>query len=249
MRTAAEWSTSEPGAALKSDPLIRWTTYPTKSGLVARQFSAREPLRGLKVLDLTRVLAGPVCTRFLAALGASVLRIDPPHWDEPAVLLETMAGKRSARLDLHKPAQRARFVELLADCDVLVHGYRPAALAGLGFGEEARRRINPGLIDVSLNAYGWSGPWSARRGFDSLVQMSCGIAHAGMHACRRERPTPLPFQALDHVTGYLMAAAVLQAVVRAVEKGVSTAARLSLARTASLLMEGPIFKSRSLQAS
>lgn len=237
MRTAAEWSISKPGAAVKAEPLIQWATYSTKPNLVPRNFSARAPLRGLKVLDLTRVLAGPVCTRFLAGLGANVLRIDPPAWDEPAVLLETMAGKRSTTLNLHNPRQRTRFVELLADCDVLVHGYRPAALVGLGFHEEERRRINPGLIDVSLNAYGWSGPWSARRGFDSLVQMSCGIAHAGMQAYLKGRPTPLPFQALDHGTGYLMAAAVLQAVVQAVEAGVSTSAQLSLARTALLLME------------
>ncbi len=136
-------------------------------------------LAGLRVLDLTRVLAGPVATRFLAGFGADVVRIDPPGWDEPALEPEVTLGKSCARLDLRRDADRATFERLLSGADVLVHGYRPGALDGLGYGAAARQSLAPGLVEVCLDAYGWTGPWAGRRGFDSLVQMSCGIAQAG----------------------------------------------------------------------
>jgi hypothetical protein len=118
---------------------------------------------------------------------------------------------------------------------VIVHGYRPDALAGLGLDAEARRARNLGLVDVSLDAYGWTGPWRARRGFDSLVQMSCGIAAAGMEAKDADRPFPLPAQALDHATGYLLATAALRGLHAQQSDAVGTTARVSLARTARLL--------------
>lgn len=152
------------------------------------QPTASRPLAGIKVLDLTRVLAGPVATRFLAGLGARVLRIDPPDWDEPGVVPEVTLGKNCARLDLRQTADRARFEALLSDCDMIVHGYRPGALDRLGYGFDLRRALRPGLIDISLCAYGWSGPWAARRGFDSLVQMSCGIADRGRVWRQTDRP-------------------------------------------------------------
>ena len=144
-------------------------------------------------------------------------------------------GKRRAGLDLTRSEDRAVFETLLAQADVLVHGYRPGALAGLGFDAERLQKLAPGMITVSLCAYGWTGPWANRRGFDSLVQMSCGIAAEGMQRKASERPVPLPVQALDHATGYLMAAAVLRAVRRRAQTGAVFAARLSLARTAQLL--------------
>ena len=167
-----------------------------------------------QVLDLTRVLAGPVATRFLAGFGAEVLRIDPPWWDEPGFVPEVTLGKRCTRLDLRASDGRDAFLALLAKADVLVHGYRPDALTRLGLGPEARRQTRPGLIDVSLDAYGWTGPWRSRRGFDSLVQMSAGIAEEGMRRAGADRPTPLPVQALDHATGYIMAAAVVRGITR-----------------------------------
>ena len=185
------------------------------------------------------MLAGPVATRFLAAYGAEVLRIDQPDWDEPGVVPEVTVGKRCAELDLEKPADREHFEALLADADVLVHGYRPSALSGLGYDQRALRAIRPDLIDVALCAYGWSGPWSDRRGFDSLVQMSCGIAEAGQRWAGAERPTPLPVQALDHATGYLMAAAVVRGLRLLRDQGLAASARLSLARTAALLCAAP----------
>ncbi len=197
------------------------------------------PLRGLRVLDLTRVLAGPVATRFLAAFGADVLRIDPPDWDESIVIPEVAPGKRCARLDLKTVSGRAKLQELLKDADVLVHGYRADALDAIGFGAGARRALRPGLIDVALNAYGWTGPWRNRRGFDSLVQMSAGIADAGMRVLGKERPTPLPVQALDHATGYLLAAAVVRGLTLRVATGRGYEARTSLARVAELLTSRP----------
>jgi crotonobetainyl-CoA:carnitine CoA-transferase CaiB-like acyl-CoA transferase len=197
----------------------------------------------MRVLDLTRVLAGPVATRFLAGLGANVLRIDSPTWDEPGVVPDVTLGKRCARLDLR--AEPERFRHLLSQAHVLVHGYRADALSNLGFGPEERRRIRPGLVDVCLNAYGWSGPWMNRRGFDSLVQMSAGIADAGMRQLRKDKPTPLPVQALDHATGYLMAAAVIRGL--STRKGFQ--ARASLAGTAQLLLSQPRSTSDTLTMS
>lgn len=229
MHSREDWRAHQQGQAVAREPLIAWKMHEAGAANTGPE------LRGLKVLDLTRVLAGPVATRFLAGFGARVLRIDPPNWSEPGVEPEVTMGKRCAGLDLHNATDRAQFEALLRDADVLVHGYRPGALARLGYDAANLRRLNPGLIDVSLNAYGWSGPWAARRGFDSLVQMSCGIAHTGMIKGGHARPFPLPVQALDHATGYLMAAAVLRALRVRSEGGPALSARLSLARTAELL--------------
>jgi crotonobetainyl-CoA:carnitine CoA-transferase CaiB-like acyl-CoA transferase len=189
-------------------------------------------LQGIRVLDLTRILAGPVATRFLAGFGAEVLRIDPFGWDEPGTVPEVVLGKRCARLDLREPRDRAVLEGLLSEADVIVHGYRADALARLGLSAERRRQLNPGLVDVSLNAYGWSGPWRERRGFDSLVQMSVGIADAGMNAAGSDRPVPLPVQALDHATGYLMAAAAVRGLTQRLATGQGVHVQASLARTA-----------------
>ena len=240
MRTAADWAASPEGLAVAAEPLI--DVRPGDEGRApAAGVDPRRPLAGVRVLDLTRVLAGPVATRALAGVGATVLRIDPPGWDEPGVVPDVTLGKRAARLDARTPAGRARLHELLADADVLVHGYRRGALEHLGLGEDERRRIRPGLVDVSLDAYGWTGPWSGRRGFDSLVQMSTGIAEAGMRDAHAAKPVPLPVQALDHATGWLMAAAVVALLRDAAPAGRGGSARLSLARTAAALraMPGP----------
>ena len=234
MRSGAEWAAHEQGRAVAAEPLIALAA---RAGSFHAGWSPTpsRPLAGLKVLDLTRVLAGPVATRFLAGYGAQVLRIDPPGWSEPGVIPEVTLGKRCARLDLHLARDRAVFEQLLAEADVLVHGYRPAALEGLGYGEQMRRRLNPGLVDVALDAYGWTGPLSGRRGFDSLVQMSAGIAQRGMQWRAAGKPVPLPVQALDHATGYLIAAAVVRGLLNRLAEGTATQARLSLARTALLL--------------
>lgn len=236
MRSWQAWQSHPQGLAVNAEALVQRRTDEATCvkpwlGSVAR------PLAGIKVLDLTRVLAGPVASRFLAGLGADVLRIDSPTWSEPGVVPEMTLGKRCARLDLKSPEGRQVFENLLKDADILFHGYRADALEQLGYTASALPTLAPGLIDVSLNAYGWSGPWRNRRGFDSLVQMSSGIADAGMAWKQVDKPVPLPLQALDHATGYLMAASAIQALSERLKSGRGGSARLSLARTAKLLVE------------
>jgi crotonobetainyl-CoA:carnitine CoA-transferase CaiB-like acyl-CoA transferase len=236
MRSVAEWNDHPQGRAANAEPLMHIERATSAADRVSA-IDALRPLAGIRVLDLTRVLAGPVATRFLAGWGAEVLRIDPPDWDEPALIPEVTPGKRCARLDLRSASDRAIFESLLATSDVLIHGYRTGALDGLGYDVETRQRLRPGLIDVSLNAYGATGPWAGRRGFDSLVQMSTGIAHAGMDWRGVEQPVPLPVQALDHGTGYLMAAAAIRGLTHRRRDAIGSIARLSLARTAKLLLD------------
>jgi hypothetical protein len=238
MRSQAEWAEHPQGKAVLRERVIDVRTL-TDSRERLTLATHDRPLQGIRVLDLTRVLAGPVATRFLAGMGADVLRIDPPNWDEPAVVPEVALGKRCARLDLRTAAGMTTFRELLRHADVLVHSYRPDALDELGLDASVRRDIRPGLIDVTLDAYGWTGPWKNRRGFDSLVQMSSGIADAGMKALRRDRPTPLPVQALDQAAGYLMAAAVARGLRERLATGRGFEAKTSLARVAGLLASVP----------
>jgi len=235
MRSMAQWQVHPQGAAVNQEPLLHVAS---GSAVAAPDWQLRRerPLQGIRVLDLTRVLAGPTATRFLAGFGADVLRLDPPSWDEPGVVPDMVPGKRCARLDLSTSQGQEIFTQLLAQADVLVHGYRSDALAGMGFDADNRRRINPTLVDISLDAYGWSGPWQTRRGFDSLVQMSSGIAEAGMRQLGRDKPTPLPVQALDHAAGYLMATAAIRGLTQRVKSGRGMQARTSLARVAQLLV-------------
>lgn len=215
LRDPAHWAEHPQGRALAAEPLIAWG---------AGSASHRE--HGFKVLDLTRVIAGPVATRFLAGLGADVLRIDPPDWNEPAVVPDMTLGKRAARANFFDAGGMRKLKLLIEQADVIVHGYRADALDRLGLDAAAIAEISPGIVDVAINAYGWTGPWRNRRGFDSLVQMSSGIAYTDAG------PSPLPVQALDHATGYLAAAAVLEGVRRRSESGLGSTALVSLARTA-----------------
>ncbi|MYM56609.1 CoA transferase [Thalassovita mangrovi] len=228
-----DWAAHPQGRAVASEPLIHWQVHP---GRAPRLPNFDKTLEGLRVLDLTRVLAGPVATRFLAGFGASVLRIDPPHWQEDGLEPEVTLGKACAGLDLRRDGDRKQFETLLSEAHVLVHGYRPGALERLGYGNDRRREINPDIIDVSLSAYGWTGPWRGRRGFDSVVQVNTGLAQEGMERTGADTPVQLPIQVLDHGTGYLMAAAVLYALRMQKLDGCARSARLSLARTAHLLV-------------
>ncbi len=238
MRDIESWRHHAQGIAVANEDLIsRWLGEETVDW--SWQPQPDRPLAGVRVLDLTRILAGPVGTRFLAGYGADVLRIDPPDWDEPSVAPDVTLGKRCARLDLRSPDDRQQFASLVAQADVLVHGYRSDALERLGFGTNELQRLSPGLVDVALDAYGWSGPWATRRGFDSLVQMSSGIAHAGMQRTGASRPVPLPVQALDHAAGYLVAAAAVQGLRTRLLHGRGATMRLSLARVAAVLIDGP----------
>jgi hypothetical protein len=242
MRDRDSWLASAPGTASAAAPALAVTERALHAGSgsgagVARAESpAGRPYAGVRVLDLTRVIAGPVATKFLAAYGADVLRLDPPGFAEvPAVLPETTAGKRTAAADLATPNGRATFERLVAGADVLVTGLRADALGRLGYDDAELTALNPALIIASHNAYGWDGPWRDRRGFDSLVQMSCGIAAAG----GGDRPVPLPVQALDHATGYLIATAVGRALTARLTHGAVSRVRASLIGTANLLWSLP----------
>ncbi|MGO4742413.1 CoA transferase [Serratia quinivorans] len=238
MRSVDAWRQHIQGKSVALEPLIHQAQHQEAPPPVWALPCAR-PLHSVRVLDLTRIIAGPVATRFLAGLGADVLRLDPYGWEEPGVEHEVILGKRCARLNLTNAHDRHTFELLLKNADVIVHGYRAGALEILGYGAEQRRALSPGVIDVCLNAYGWSGPWRGRRGFDSLVQMSCGLADAGMKWKNAAQPVPLPVQALDHATGYLMATAVLHGLRQRLHNGTGYSARLSLARTAQWLVDHP----------
>lgn len=236
MRSIDEWASHPQGKIVAGEPLIIWDGPGQVSDHKWTSDPAR-PLSGLRVLDLTRVIAGPVATRFLAGFGADVLRIDPPYWDEPGVVPEVTLGKRCAKLDLKSQSGLDALRALLAEADILVHGYRSDALDSMGLDVGTRQAIRPGLIDISLDAYGHNGPWQRRRGFDSLVQFSSGIAAEGMDWRNSDVPVSLPVQALDHATGYLLAAAAVRGVISRSTGAVATTGRLSLARTAKLLID------------
>ena len=248
-RTAAEWRAHPQGRALGQLPLLEIDRIGEAPPLAF--VPSAKPAAGVRVLDMTRVIAGPVCGRVLASYGARVVRVGAAHLPEVATLLvDTGFGKRNTNLDLREPAGARRLRELVSSADVVIQAYRPKALARLGFGPEALARLRPGLVCVSISAYGRLGPWSGLRGFDSLVQTTSGVAHAGGAAYDAEpeaashdpavQPVPLPAQALDHATGYLGAYGALTALARRQTEGGSWHVRLSLAQTGRWLQElGP----------
>jgi crotonobetainyl-CoA:carnitine CoA-transferase CaiB-like acyl-CoA transferase len=222
LRTPEQWRDHPQGRAVAAEPLIAYEPITN-----ARPGPVREKLR---VLDLTRVIAGPVAGRALAALGADVLRVGADHLAlVPPLVVDTGFGKRFTHLDLRTAAGRAALIALVRDADVLIQAFRPGALDRLGLGPAELAAHNPRLAYVSINAWGHTGPWSARRGFDSLVQLATGIAFPVVPG---ELTAPLPAQALDHATGWFAAAAALEAVRRHRADGGAWHARLSLARTA-----------------
>ena len=240
MKSLGAWKVHPQARAVARDPLLFFDDADASLLPIDQFGDVQRPLAGIKIVDLTRVLAGPVATRLLAGWGAQVLRIDPPDWDEPGIVPEVTLGKRCARLDLRSKIGLEQCVLLLSEADILVSGYRSDALDRLGLGAEQRQAIRPGLVDVSLDAYGWSGPWARRRGFDSLVQMSAGIAHTGMVAAGSPVPVPLPVQALDHATGYLLAAAAISGLTHRLKTGRGSRWRTSLASMARVLVDAGV---------
>src|SRR5947199_3254193 len=194
--------------------------------------AGNRPLAGLRVLDLSRVIAGPVAGRTLAVHGADVLLISGP--DLPAIpwlTIDTGRGKLTSFVELKSGQGRDVLRDLLASADILSQGYRPRALASLGFSPEDAARISPGIVYVSLSAYGHAGPWAERRGFDSLVQTATGFNHAEGQAAGVDGPKELPAQMLDHATGYLMAFGAMMARARQSREGGSWHVRVSLAHS------------------
>jgi crotonobetainyl-CoA:carnitine CoA-transferase CaiB-like acyl-CoA transferase len=230
MRSHDEWSELPQAHALAALPPV----IIEKIGEAAPKPwpAGKRPLAGVRVLDLSRVIAAPVAGRTLAGHGADVLLISGPDLPAmPWVTIDTGRGKLTSFVELKSEAGQGALRDLLADADIFSQGYRPGALASLGFSPQEAAKINPGIVYVSLSAYGHAGPWAERRGFDSLVQTSTGFNHAEGQAACVEGPKELPAQMLDHATGYLMAFGTMIAKARQSREGGSWHVRISLAQT------------------
>jgi CoA-transferase family III len=240
VRTDSAWSAHAQGRAVAAEPLISHRMVGEARPRARDAAGPHVPATGVRVLDMTRVIAGPVCTRFLAALGADVLRLDPPSRPDlgrgqPG---DTLLGKRSAVIDFEAADGTRVLAELLAGADVVVCGYRPGALDRFGLTEGELADRCPGTVVLYLSAWGHTGPWAGRRGFDSIVQAATGIALTESPA--GAEPGALPCQLLDHGTGYLGAAAVLDGLRRQSRDGGTHVRRVSLARTARWLTRIPL---------
>ena len=229
-RTPDEWRAHPQGRALAPLPVLELTRI--GDAPPRRRSAGVRPLSGVRVLDLTRVIAGPVCGRTLAGHGADVLAVAGP--DLPfahQLVMDNGRGKLQTFLQLTNAADRATLAGLVRGADVFVQGFRPGAIAQKGFSPEQVAALSPGIVCVSLSAYGHAGPWSGRRGFDSLVQNANGLNMAEAEAAGQEAPKELPAQALDHASGFLMATGAMMALKRQAEEGGSWLVRVSLAQT------------------
>lgn len=228
-RTFAEWDASPQGKAVAALPAF---TIEKIGDAPPQPLPAGDrPLSGVRVLDLTRVIAGPVCGRTLAVHGADVMLVTAPHLPQMMPLvMDSGRGKLSTFIDLRDAAGRDTLAALTRDTDIFVQGFRPGAVGGHGFTPERAAQLRPGIVYVTLCAYGHEGPWSGRRGFDSLTQNANGINHAEAQAAGAKAPKPLPCQALDHVAGYVMAFGAMTALMRRATEGGSWHVRVSLAQ-------------------
>lgn len=191
------------------------------------------PLEKLRVLDFTHVVAGPTIGKLLAEHGADVIHCRYPYQDHILGFdIDTSFGKKTTYMDLRNDRDRARASELVRECDVFVQGFRSGALAAHGFGPEALRQINPRLVYVEVNAYGFQGPWAERRGWEQLAQAATGLA--ALHSAGREKSALVPAYFNDYGSGCLGALGVLAALLRRSEEGGSWLVRVALAKTAML---------------
>jgi len=231
IRPAGEWRRHRQGEAVRALPLLEVTRIGSSRPLPCG--SGERPLAGVRALDLTRVIAGPVCGRTLAEHGAEVLLITAAHLPSiESLVIDTGRGKLSAHLDLRRAEDVERLRDLARDADVFCQSYRPDSLEQRGFAPEELARLRPGIVCVSLSAYGHTGPWRDRRGFDTLVQSASGIAHENGLAAGRSAPRHLPAAVLDYASGYLAAFGAMIALARRAREGGSYLVRVSLAQTA-----------------
>jgi hypothetical protein len=242
-RTTGEWAQHPQAAAVASLPLVeivRITNAPPEP--LPR---GERPLAGVRVLDLTRVLAGPTCARTLAEHGADVLKITAPHLpNSGSVELDTGLGKLSAHLDLRNQQDVETLLTLVRGADVFSQSYRPEALASRGFSPEALAEIRPGIVCVELRAWGREGPWRERRGFDTIVQTATGMA---LVSGGGTEPRLMPVSAIDYVSGHLMAYGAMVALARRVREGGSWLVRVSLARTGKFIVDRGLLDAASLE--
>lgn len=224
VRSEAEWKAEPQFNAVAQEPLLEITQI--GEAPVQPLASGSRPLSGTRVLDLTRVLAGPTCAKTLAEHGADVLRINRQDLaDSGTSDFDTGIGKLSAYLDLRDASDRKTLFDLVRGCDVFSQAYRPGALAGLGFTPEVLAAERPGIVYTTLNAWGHAGPWASRRGYDTVVQAATGISW------RPEGTTPefMPASAQDYLAGYLLAFGTMVALHRRATIGGSWMVRTSLA--------------------
>jgi crotonobetainyl-CoA:carnitine CoA-transferase CaiB-like acyl-CoA transferase len=228
LRSFAEWDAHPQGQATPTRPLISITRIGDAPPEPLP--NAPRPLGGVRVLELVRVIAGPLAGRTLAAHGAEMLNITGALLPSD-VVADLARGKLSAQLDLKSPEGQTKLADLIRGADVFVQGYRPGAIAAQGFSTLQTTALRPGIVHASLSAYGSLGPWSGRRGFDSLVQTASGFNAAEAEAAGTTKPQALPAQALDHATGYLLATGIMAALHRRATEGGSWHVEVSLART------------------
>jgi crotonobetainyl-CoA:carnitine CoA-transferase CaiB-like acyl-CoA transferase len=238
VRTMEEWAQHPQAAAIASLPLMEII----KIGESAPEPlpDGKRPLSGVRVLDLTRVLAGPTCARTLAEHGADVLKITGAHLPNIGYQeYDTGHGKLSAHLDLREPQDVETLHGLVREADVFSQGYRPGTLGGRGLSPEALAQLRPGLVYVSLCAFSHVGPWASRRGFDTVVQTVSGITSRQGALFPGAEPGPqfYPVSAIDYLTGYLMAFGAMVALARRVREGGSWLVRISLAQTGRWLVD------------
>ncbi|SAI71455.1 carnitine dehydratase [Bordetella ansorpii] len=227
-RTTKEWLAHPQGELLARLPVVE--VIKIADGEPEPAQALNRPLDGLRVLDLGHVIAGPVVARSLAEHGAEVLRIAPPAMQDPfRQTVDTNIGKRSAFLDLDREEDRLRARELISGADVVVQSWRPGSLAGRGLGPEDAAALRPGVVYVSVSAFGETGPWQRRGGFEQLGQVVSGIA---MAEAAGGRPRVVPTYLLnDYLTGYLGAAGAMLALIRRATEGGSYHVRVSLTQT------------------
>ena len=238
VRSMAEWAQHPQSAAVASLPLLEIEKIGDSPPEPMPEGS--RPLSGIRVLDLTRVLAGPSCARTLAEHGADVMKISGPHLPfSPTQELDTGHGKLSTHIDLREIREVVTLRELAREADVFSQGYRPGTLAQRGLSPEDLARLRPGIVYVSLSAFGRVGPWAERRGFDTVVQTVSGITHRQGEVFPGTEPGPqfYPVSAIDYLTGYLMAFGAMVALARRVREGGSWLVRASLAQTGRWLVD------------
>ena len=239
LRSFAQWDATAQAQAIAGQALFTITRIGDAAPLAMPPLrDDQRPLEGVRVLDLTRILAGPVGGRALAAYGADVMLVNAPHLPNIEAIADTSRGKRSALVDLCAAEGRAAMDALLREAHVFIQGYRPGALQRLGYGPREASEARPGIVYVSLTAYGTQGPWSQRRGFDSLVQTAIGFNQAEAEAAGdASKPKPMPMQILDEATGYLIAFGAAAALARQQQQGGSWHVQVSLAQTAHWLRQ------------
>jgi hypothetical protein len=232
LRSFEEWDAMPQAKAVSDLPILIDRIATSTPYLSVRQISVSgQCLRGIRVVEMSRVIAAPVAGKTLAAHGADVIWITSPTLpDLPDLDIDLSRGKRTVQLDIKKPADKTTLIELLKTADVFIQSYRPGSLAAQGLSAEELTQANPHLIMASLNAYGPDGPWSRRRGFDSLVQTCSGLNVEDASRFGENEPAHvLPCQALDHGAGYLLATGIIAALYKRATDGGSYEVKVSLA--------------------